>query len=356
MKIRELKAEKVDFELSRPYSISYFSVDTVENVIVKILTEAGETGFGCAAPMELVTGETADSCLAVLESERVLDILKDAEAAQVYALIEELAPLLSSNPAAGAALEMALFDLLGKMHGLPLYRFYTRAKRSLPTSITIGIKSVEETLEEAQEYLSRGFKCIKVKLGKNPEEDIERMTKLREKCGPEISLRVDMNQGYTRDDLNNFFRTTGGLDIELIEQPLPAADYRSMEFMEREQREVCAADENLHGPEDALKLLQPSPHFGIYNIKLMKSGGPVPARRIADIAALAGIELMWGCNDESRISISAALNTALGCSATKYLDLDGHLDLKNDVAEGGFVLKEGLMYPSEEPGLGVRVK
>ncbi|MFP4618861.1 MAG: mandelate racemase/muconate lactonizing enzyme family protein [Spirochaetaceae bacterium] len=355
MKIRELKAERVEFKLSRPYSISYFSVDAVENIIVKVSTAGGETGFGCAAPMSLVTGETIDSSLAVLESGEVQSVLKGGEVAQVHALIEELASPLSSNPAARAAVEMALFDLLGKLHGLPLYRFYTRTASPLPTSITIGIKSVEESLKEAREYLSRGFKSIKVKLGKNPEEDIERMRKLRETCGPEVSLRVDMNQGYTAEELNSFFQAADGLNIELVEQPLPTADYRSMEKIERQRRKICAADENLHGPVDALELLQPEPHFGIYNIKLMKSGGPVPARRIADIAALAGIELMWGCNDESRISISAALNTALSCSGTRYLDLDGHLDLTGDVAEGGFTIKEGIMYPSDEPGLGVKV-
>ena len=85
----------------------------------------------------------------------------------------------------------------------------------------------------------------------------------------------------------------------------------------------------------------------------MKCGGVHAAGRIADIADLAGIELMWGCMDESVVSISAALHVALASPATRYLDLDGSLDLARDVAGGGFVLEDGFMRTTDLPGLGV---
>jgi L-alanine-DL-glutamate epimerase-like enolase superfamily enzyme len=93
---------------------------------------------------------------------------------------------------------------------------------------------------------------------------------------------------------------------------------------------------------------------GIFNIKLMKCGGVRPALRIATIAEIAGIELMWGCMDESIISISAALHAALASPATRYLDLDGSLDLARDVVSGGFVLQDGFLSTSDAPGLGVK--
>src|SRR5499425_3765751 len=100
-------------------------------------------------------------------------------------------------------------------------------------------------------------------------------------------------------------------------------------------------------------LAAPEPACGIYNIKLMKGGGIRPALRIAAIAETAGIELMWGCMDESRISIAAALHAAFASPATRYLDLDGSLDLARDVADGGFVLENGVMRTTGAPGLGV---
>ncbi len=96
--------------------------------------------------------------------------------------------------------------------------------------------------------------------------------------------------------------------------------------------------------------------FGIFNIKMMKCGGIVSALKMADMAHLAGIDLMWGCNDGSIVSISAALHTALACPATKYLDLDGSFDLEKDVAKGGFILKDGLMRIDDNKlGLGVEL-
>ena len=105
--------------------------------------------------------------------------------------------------------------------------------------------------------------------------------------------------------------------------------------------------------KDALRLAHFPQAFGHYNIKLMKCGGIHEALRIADIANLAGISLMWGCMDESIISISAALHCALSSPATKYLDLDGSFDLADDLVKGGFILKDGYLSTIDKPGLGV---
>lgn len=115
---------------------------------------------------------------------------------------------------------------------------------------------------------------------------------------------------------------------------------------------MIAADESLVNEADALMLASHPAACGIFNIKLMKSGGIYPARKIADIAKTAGIDLMWGCNDESMAGIAAALHTALSYPNTRYLDLDGSLDLAKDVVSDAFVLKEGEMIITDRPGLG----
>jgi L-alanine-DL-glutamate epimerase-like enolase superfamily enzyme len=100
-------------------------------------------------------------------------------------------------------------------------------------------------------------------------------------------------------------------------------------------------------------LIKPPLASGIFNIKLMKCGGVSQALKIADIAALEGVDLFWGCNEESIVSISAGLHAAFACTNTKYIDLDGSLDLGRDVVKGGFILKDGVMYCNDQPGLGV---
>jgi L-alanine-DL-glutamate epimerase-like enolase superfamily enzyme len=126
-----------------------------------------------------------------------------------------------------------------------------------------------------------------------------------------------------------------------------------MKKLPDEIRQVIAADESLLTPKSALDLVKPPRASGIFNIKLMKCGGVSQALKIADIGAQEGVELFWGCNDESIISITAALHAAFSCSNTKYIDLDGSLDLARDVVKGGFILKDGIMYCSDKPGLGV---
>ena len=121
----------------------------------------------------------------------------------------------------------------------------------------------------------------------------------------------------------------------------------------RRSRGRLAADETLIDASDALALVQPPRACGIFNIKLMKCGGVHAAQRIAAIAETAGVDLMWGCMDESVVSISAALHAAFSSPATRYLDLDGSLDLARDVADGGFILEDGVMRTLDAPGLGV---
>ncbi len=166
-------------------------------------------------------------------------------------------------------------------------------------------------------------------------------------------IRNDANQGYTAEQTKQFYKRTATLDIELIEQPLPAKAVDEMKALPDEIKVKIAADESLLSPADALKLVTPPSAAGIFNIKLMKCGGVNEALKIADLALNANVDLFWGCNDESVVSITAALHAAFACSNTKYIDLDGSLDLGKDEVTGGFILKDGIMSCSDKSGLGV---
>lgn len=352
MKITRVASRVEDIELTRPYTITFRSINDVKMVFVEIGTDNGLTGLGCASPEEKVTGETREACIAAL-AEDALAWLEGRDPRTLPALCRELERRLAKTPAARAAVDMALHDLLAQAMGVPLVEMLGRAHQSLPTSITIGIKSVDETVEEAREYAGRGFKILKVKLGHSLDEDLARLARIREQIGKDIGIRVDPNQGYSASQLETFVDRTRDLDIEFLEQPMAADDIDAMRALPESVRARLAADETLLDARDALTLIEPPRACGIFNIKLMKCGGVRAAGRIADIADSAGIELMWGCMDESIVSISAALHAALASPATRYLDLDGSLDLARDVVEGGFVLEDGFMRTTEAPGLGV---
>ncbi len=352
MRIASIASRAEALGITRPYTIAFRTITSVENVIVEVRTEDGRLGLGAASPEPKVTGETAEICRGSLR-EGELSWLAGRDVRTLPALCREIGRRMPHAPGARAAVDMALHDLFAQNLDLPLADVLGRVHDALPTSITIGIKGVDETLDEAREYIGRGFTILKVKTGDDLEVDLERLARLRREIGPEIRVRADANQGYTRDETIRFFDETENLGIEFVEQPVAAGSVDVLREFPEAIKERIAADESLLTEADALALAAPPRACGIFNIKLMKCGGIRPALRIAAIAETAGVDLMWGCMDESRISIAAALHAAFASPATKYLDLDGSLDLARDVAQGGFVLEGGVMTLMDRSGLGI---
>ena len=353
MRITSIDCRCEDMALSRPYSIASRTFTQASNIIVVMRTDSPAIGLGAASPEPYVTGETLQACeTAITDSAAALI---GCQAEDVVRNCRTLQTPLASHPAARAALDMALHDLFAQCMGKPLVDVLGRAHDGLPTSITVGIKDADAALAEAREYLAAGFRVLKIKLGDDLQEDLERLQLLRAHLGEQCVVRVDPNQGYSLDELRRLLEQRDALGLEFIEQPLSVENSHALGELPAELRGWLAADESLLGEADAVQLLEHPRPYGIWNIKLMKCGGVYAARRIADLAEIAGIDLMWGCMDESTISISAALHAALASPATRYLDLDGSLDLAHDVATGGFTLRDGIMNTTGQPGLGVRL-
>lgn len=367
MRIKKVEILRENLELTRPYTIAYRTISSVENVFLLLYLENGMIGIGCAAPSEGVTGESVAHSINVLQ-EKVEPILHGARIAKFPALLRRIREQIKSYPAALAAVDVALHDAFCQWQQLRLVDWWGAVHEQLPTSITIGIGEVEETLEQAREHIANGFRVIKLKTGRSVEQDVEVFSKLRAAVGSDVKIRVDGNQGYQPKELEQFAAATSKLDVEFYEQPFPAGHTRgkikeadrlsgidAQLALPEHLRKLCAADEDLHHATDALKLAQAPHPYGVFNIKLMKCGGVSEARQIAFVAERSGIDLMWGCNDESIVSITAALHAAFSSPATKYLDLDGSLDLARDLVSGGFVLENGLLRVGEGFGLGVKL-
>jgi len=353
MKIQSIHVSKENLLLTRPYTIAFKTVDVVENGIIEIVADNGLRGYGSFNPSYQVVGEHLEDALALLNEEN-LSALVGKELDDIQALCAIVQQTFRSSPTARTGLEIALHDLFAQVQGVPLVRLLGQKIASMPTSITIGIKGVTETVEEGREYIGCGFRILKVKLGISLEEDLERLVRLREVFGYSIGIIIDANQGYDAGQLARFTSQTEGLNIGLIEQPLKVGQESEMRKLPTEIKKMVAADESCVTPENALQLAAPPAACGFFNIKLMKCGGISQAQKIAGTAARHSIDLMWGCNDESIISITAALHTAFSFPHTKFIDLDGSLDLARDVVEGGFLLRDGIMSIADRPGLGLK--
>jgi len=351
VKIEGVAWRTVRTRLTQPYEIASGVTDSVDLLYVQLRSDDGLEGWGSASPAEEVTGESVAACEAALASGA--ERLSGRDPRETSTLSAALAGPLCGAPAARAALDMACHDLAARRAGRPLVDLLGRVHERLPTSVTLGIQSLEETLAAAAGYVAKGFRHLKIKVGKDAEADIERLIRLRDEVGDGVALRVDANQGYDAEQTRRFFAATESLALEMVEQPLPASQDAALLALPAALRRRIAVDESLIGPADARRLAGPPGAVGIFVVKLMKCGGPTQALEIAATAAAAGIDLMWGCNDESVISIAAALHVAYASRATRYLDLDGSFDLASDLARGGFRVVDGCLELTREPGLGV---
>jgi L-Ala-D/L-Glu epimerase len=353
MKIKNIKAYSKNLRLTKSYTIVYEVISEVLNVFLEIELENGLIGYGSAAPSEYVFGEKLEDTVANLQSEVIQKwIGKDIRLFR--SLIDESRVLFPNHSATRTAIDIALHDAFGKYLGIPVVDLYGRKHHSLPTSITIGISSVEETLKEAREYKEQGFKVLKIKVGLNLEEDIERIIRLYETFGNHFKIRADGNQGYDSTQTLAFIKATRSLGLELLEQPMKVGKEAEMKKMPAEVRKIIACDESLKNDKSAFFLAVEPQACGIFNIKLMKCGGLIGAFEIAAVAQASDIKLFWGCYDESIVSISAALHAAFACQATCYLDLDGSLQLAEDIVTGGFTLSDGELSPLNFPGFGFK--
>lgn len=349
MRILAAEAWRVDMPLSEPYAIAYESVDRAANVFVRL--DAGtHVGWGCAAPDEPVTGETPGGTLAVLAGDAAA-VLRGADPLRPSALLHRLGPVLRDRPAARAAVDMALWDLVGRRAGLPLWRLFGGYRLRIRTSVTIGILDEARTVERAVDYAARGFRCLKIKGGLDPDGDAARVLRVREAVGPGVELRFDANQGYTVEQSLAFVALVRRARLSLIEQPTPRAELEQLGRVTAGVPVRIMADESLMSLRDAFRLTRRD-LADMVNVKLMKVGGLSEALKIAAVAQAAGWEVMVGCMDEAALAIAAGLHFALARRGVRYADLDGHLDLRDDPSDGAVRLRDGWLYPTEAPGLG----
>jgi L-Ala-D/L-Glu epimerase len=353
MRITSVEAYPVTMRLAEPYSIAYETVEQTTNVFLRIATQHRLTGIGCAAPDRQVTGETAEQVLRGI-SDVVRPAILGSDPLRHAMLMERVSKDLPDSASLRAAVDMALYDLLGKAANLPLWRLLGGYRNRIKTSVTIGILPEPETLTAARDYVGRGFRCLKLKGGRDVDQDIARVLRVRETVGEQIALRFDANQGFTVEQSLRFVEATRKAKLELLEQPTPKGEIDLLGSVTRDAQIPVMADESLMTLRDAFRLARRD-LVDMVNVKLMKVGGIAEALKINAVARAARLEVMVGCLDEAALGIAAGLQYALARPNVAYADLDGHLDLVGDPSAGQVRLQEGMLLGSEAPGLGVEL-
>ena len=311
MKITQVRLGRISTPLRVPFKTALRTVNSVEDVIVELHTDTGAVGYGEAPPTGVITGDTTGAILGAIQDHiapallgRDLDEFEDLTAAVQKALVH--------NTSAKAAVDMALWDLLGQKYSAPVYRMLGGARKNIVTDITISVNPPEEMARDARTAVQRGYDCLKV-------------NQMQEK----------------------------GLDIEFVEQPVPAADLEGMQYVTRHADVPVLADESVFSPADALRIMQTGA-ADLVNIKLMKCGGITNALRIAAAAEVYGVECMIGCMLEAKISVNAAVELACAKKIITKIDLDGPVLCSEDHILGGAVFNEKNITVSDAPGMGIQ--
>lgn len=334
-----------------PFRISAGASAESCNIIVKMFTDYGVIGWGESSPSKRVTGETPETVVKVLD--RIAPRLIGMCPLRIEQIVDVMDERVASNPSAKAAVDLALHDILGKTVRKPLFRLMGGFREEVLTDLTLGIKSPEEMAEDAYKAVKKGFKALKVKVGVNPKEDVERIKLIRKRVRSDVAIRIDANEGWTPTQAVEVLKELERFNVEFAEQPVQAEDLEGLARVKEESTIPVMADETVHSPEDAMQLIQRDA-VDLINIKLMKSGGIWKARKIAAVAEAAGIDCMIGCMGESNLGISAATHLAAAVKNIKYADLDSDLLIKDKlVLRGGTQLEASKRVPPERPGLGV---
>lgn len=341
--------------LRTPFRTALRTVDAVRDVVVCLRTDTGLAGYGSAAATPPITGETHASIIEAIRAHLAPALLGEPldDAARLAARVQGA---MARNTSAKAAVDVALHDLFARQAGVPLAALLGGRATTLATDLTISVDTVDAMVAEATGAVARGFRALKVKLGKAPALDVDRVRAIHAAVGHRATLRLDPNQGWTAEHAVQVMHALERADVavELLEQPVPAHDIDGLQFVSQRIAVPVMADESVFDPHQALELARRRA-VSILNIKLMKTGGIGNALRIADIAAEHGLRCMMGCMLESSVGVAAAAHVAAARpDVVDFVDLDGPSLATFDPVDGGTRFDGPDIVLNTAAGLGVQ--
>ena len=342
---------KLNIPLKEPISVSLGTIYNTENIVIKICTDSGITGIGECSPFVYIVGETQATDYELAKDIAV--ILKGKDPLAIEERLQEIDRLFPENSTIKSAFDMALYDILGKKAGLPLYQLLGGGNiREVFTDMTVYLGSPEKMAREALEYKNEGFPAIKVKLGTTLKEDVARIKAIRDAVGKDIPIRIDANQGWDAINAIKILKALDKFDIEHCEEPIPHWNNRDLVRVRENSPIAIMADESVFDHRDAFRLASMGA-CDYFNIKLSKSGGIHNALKIIAIGEASGIHSQVGCMSESRYALTAITHLVAARNNIVHFDIDSSFPHAEDPVIGGIQYQgKGKWILPDTPGIG----
>lgn len=358
MKITEIIVHPLRMPLVHPYVLSnaYGVLADSDQIYVEIKTDEGITGWGEGNPWAGFSGDIAESVVCVLKK-LVGPGLLGKDPTNINAVHKAMDGMISGNKMVKAAIDMACYDILGKLLGAPVHKILGGKKYdTIRCFWSIGGSTPEDSVAEVLSIKEQGFWGCMIKIGTDYKNDIARTLAVREAVGPDFPLIADANQGWDYDTALRYGRSIECADLLFYEQPVKAWDIDSLAKLRRNLRTPISADEGVSTIQEAMRLVK-AEACDVFSIKTSKQGGIMPAKQICEYATENGIQLFFNSMIEGGITQAASLNLA---ATSDIMMTTGHsffstLRHKDDVTNFRNLVVDGITNIPDEPGLGVRV-
>ncbi len=356
MKVTRIASEVLCIPIRHEGSLGVGKLAEIENVLVRVETDAGLVGIGESSPWPVF----AENCWSV---KAALDhylgpCLIGENPFDLERLLLKMDQTLADTPFAKAALDMALFDLLGKALNQPVYNLLGGLVQDRITmSYSIANQDVDKDVREVEWLLGKGVRVFKIKTGVVPPAlDRERVRAIRHVVGSEGDIRLDYNQSIQVEQAIRILRELEEFRPTFIEQPTRRWDVDNLAKIARAIDTPIMADEAVFSPAEALRLVRLEA-ADLISIKLMKPGGIWRSKKIATIAEAAGIPCYAGAMWESGVGIAASLHFMAATPNVKY-GSDFYIPyflMQRDIVKNPPRFEEGCVYVPHGPGLGVEL-
>jgi L-Ala-D/L-Glu epimerase len=357
MIISSIEVIPVRLPLREPFVVAYASYPDTLSVLVRIRTRDGAEGWGEATPDPNVTGETWGGTAETLRHD-LAPALIGCDARNREAALNALDARVEGAPAAKAAFDIALHDLVARAAGMPIWQLLGgRAREALQISRVISVDEPAVMAAAATRHVADGFRTVKVKVGDraDPLLDANRVAAVRQAVGPEVAIKVDVNQGWRSPGTAiTAIRAMAPSLPAYVEQPVLWWDMEGLAEVRRQTGAIIMIDEGCHGPRDMLRAVALRA-ADLVNIKLMKSGGILNALKLNAIAEAAGIPAQVGTMVESSIASAAGLHAAIATSNVKTVEMGGPLMLAEDIGDAGTWYRHDMVTVPDGSGLGISV-
>ena len=342
----------VSAPLHTPFVTALRTATHAESLLVEV-SDGELSGWGEAPQVWKVTGESLAGAQACVEGPIAVavDGLGPDDLTEALRRVQNAA---AGNFGAKGAVDVALHDLAARRRGQTLHGFLGSTIDTVRTDMTLSVGDPDALAAAGQARIADGFDVLKIKVGTDATADVERVRRVRAAIGPEPTLRLDANQGWSRRDAVTAIRALedAGCNIELVEQPVPAADLEGMAWVTDRVGTPILADESVYGVRDLVNVIRHGA-ADMVNVKLAKCGGLGPARTLLELAREHGIRTIVGSMMESHVGVGAAAALVAAYPTSAVNDLDAAWWLKEAPVTGGIRYEGSLIHLPSAPGLGV---